>query len=442
MHMRTTRLVGTAPLALSIVLALTACGGSGSSDEGQATEFLPGEVLTLTKTTQDGSTQEDHYLVHGVTADGDLLTDETAKHLTGALVALPLEAAGVPLDGSRLAQLRHFYKQLWKGIAERRNDGSDIAAEIGAYETDVEALYEDYRQSEFASVTDYVAFYEQVGENPYFDSQESVEEELVQFFYQTGWRQGAWLQALQRQQWDWPRFLQLMAQRGDTFGGLLNQYRAGGSSRMDDFVARYVNTPLIKKANFQVKSASGGSDSIFYVINPKWKFWDKNFERSDVIDQYGFSVSRYYASIISPKNKNPEAYDFGSRHGFLCKTLVGVHGRANITRAEVAYSIYIETTGNYVFDHESNSWIRGHWLRKIRIDGHAYTDYSLALGRNVVGEAEIKDLKGVTGNYGITKPIFNIETKMSVPKIFNTKAWKTTHTIDLDAPEICTTLKK
>ncbi|MFO1211719.1 MAG: hypothetical protein U1E74_03785 [Paenacidovorax caeni] len=44
--------------------------------------------------------------------------------LAGVL-ALPLES-GDSLQGDtpRLASLRVFYKQLWQGIAERRNDGS------------------------------------------------------------------------------------------------------------------------------------------------------------------------------------------------------------------------------------------------------------------------------------------------------------------------------
>ena len=75
MHMRTARPKGLTPLALSITLALSlaACGGSG--DEEPALVFQPGEVVTFAATLEDGSTQEDRYLVHGVTAEGDLLTD-------------------------------------------------------------------------------------------------------------------------------------------------------------------------------------------------------------------------------------------------------------------------------------------------------------------------------------------------------------------------------
>ena len=275
--MNKTRLGALAPL----ILALAACGG-GSGD-GPAV-FQPGEVLTFAATLDDGSTQETRYLVHAVTADGDLVAGEsTAKlsphrpPLASVRVALPLEAGDTPQDNAaRLAALRDFYKQLWQGIAERRNDGSDIAAEIGAFESDVGVLYDDYQQSELASVKDYVAFYEQVGENPYFDAQESVEEELVQFFAQTGWSQGAWLRALQAQNTDWPRFLALMAQRGDSFAGLLHQYKTGNSSGLEDFVAHYVNSPFITERQSQVKKAPWPGASDFHVVNPSWKFWIKN----------------------------------------------------------------------------------------------------------------------------------------------------------------------
>ena len=118
-------------------------------------------------------------------------------------VALPVEPDLADAENqARLAVLRDFYKQLWQSIAERRGgDAEDVAAEIGDMDIDMGALYGDYQQSGFASVKDYVVFYEQVGENPFFDAQEAVEEELVEFFYRTGWPQGAWLQALQRQQY-------------------------------------------------------------------------------------------------------------------------------------------------------------------------------------------------------------------------------------------------
>ena len=428
--MNKTRLGALAPL----ILALAACGG-GSGD-GPAV-FQPGEVLTFAATLDDGSTQETRYLVHAVTADGDLLAGEsTAKlsphrpPLASVRVALPLEAGDTPQDNAaRLAALRDFYKQLWQGIAERRNDGSDIAAEIGAFESDVGVLYDDYRQSEFASVKDYVAFYEQVGENPYFDAQESVEEELVQFFAQTGWSQGAWLRALQAQNTDWPRFLALMAQRGDSFAGLLHQYKTGNSSGLEDFVAHYVNSPFITKRQSQVKKAPWPGASDFHVVNPSWKFWIKN--DSGTVRQEG----ERYASILSFIDRQPWRYPVSAQYKGACPTRVHVHGRANVLHAFLSYEIHLDVSEN-----QGYPW--GTWLPKVGVEVMDVDKPNFlhgGVGNHIIGAAEITNLEN-SGTEERPKPRFNIVTKLSIPKILNAKVWKTTHTIDLDTRGICKTL--
>ena len=428
--MNKTRLGALAPL----ILALAACGG-GSGD-GPAV-FPPGEVLTFAATLDDGSTQETRYLVHAVTADGDLLAGEsTAKlsphrpPLASVRVALPLEAGDTPQDNAaRLAALRDFYRQLWQGIAERRNDGSDIAAEIGAFESDVGVLYDDYRQSEFASVKDYVAFYEQVGENPYFDAQESVEEELVQFFAQTGWSQGAWLRALQAQNTDWPRFLALMAQRGDSFAGLLHQYKTGNSSGLEDFVAHYVNSPFITEWQSQVKKAPWPGASDFHVVNPSWKFWIKN--DSGTVRQEG----ERYASILSFIDRQPWRYPVSAQYKGACPTRVHVHGRANVLHAFLSYEIHLDVSEN-----QGYPW--GTWLPKVGVEVMNVDKPNFlhgGVGNHIIGAAEITNLEN-SGTEERPKPRFNIVTKLSIPKILNAKVWKTTHAIDLDTRGICKTL--
>ena len=428
--MNKTRLGALAPL----ILALAACGG-GSGD-GSAV-FQPGEVLTFAATLDDGSTQETRYLVHAVTADGDLVAGEsTAKlsphrpPLASVRVALPLEAGDTPQDNAaRLAALRDFYKQLWQGIAERRNDGSDIAAEIGAFESDVGVLYDDYRQSEFASVKDYVVFYEQVGENPYFDAQESVEEELVQFFSQTGWSQGAWLRALQAQNTDWPRFLALMAQRGDSFASLLHQYKTGNSSGLEDFVAHYVNSPFITERQSQVKKAPWPGASDFHVVNPSWKFWIKN--DSGTVRQEG----ERYASILSFIDRQPWRYPVSAQYKGACPTRVHVHGRANVLHAFLSYEIHLDVSEN-----QGYPW--GTWLPKVGVEVMDVDKPNFlhgGVGNHIIGAAEITDLEN-SGTEERPKPRFNIVTKLSIPKILNAKVWKTTHTIDLDTRGICKTL--
>ena len=428
--MNKTRLGALAPL----ILALAACGG-GSGD-GPAV-FQPGEVLTFAATLDDGSTQETRYLVHAVTADGDLVAGEsTAKlsphrpPLASVRVALPLEAGDTPQDNAaRLAALRDFYKQLWQGIAERRNDGSDIAAEIGAFESDVGVLYDDYQQSELASVKDYVAFYEQVGENPYFDAQESVEEELVQFFAQTGWSQGAWLRALQAQNTDWPRFLALMAQRGDSFAGLLHQYKTGNSSGLEDFVAHYVNSPFITERQSQVKKAPWPGASDFHVVNPSWKFWIKN--DSGTVRQEG----ERYASILSFIDRQPWRYPVSAQYKGACPTRVHVHGRANVLHAFLSYEIHLDVSEN-----QGYPW--GTWLPKVGVEVMDVDKPNFlhgGVGNHIIGAAEITNLEN-SGTEERPKPRFNIVTKLSIPKILNAKVWKTTHTIDLDTRGICKTL--
>ena len=428
--MNKTRLGALAPL----ILALAACGG-GSGD-GPAV-FPPGEVLTFAATLDDGSTQETRYLVHAVTADGDLVAGEsTAKlsphrpPLASVRVALPLEAGDTPQDNAaRLAALRDFYKQLWQGIAERRNDGSDIAAEIGAFESDVGVLYDDYQQSELASVKDYVAFYEQVGENPYFDAQESVEEELVQFFAQTGWSQGAWLRALQAQNTDWPRFLALMAQRGDSFAGLLHQYKTGNSSGLEDFVAHYVNSPFITERQSQVKKAPWPGASDFHVVNPSWKFWIKN--DSGTVRQEG----ERYASILSFIDRQPWRYPVSAQYKGACPTRVHVHGRANVLHAFLSYEIHLDVSEN-----QGYPW--GTWLPKVGVEVMDVDKPNFlhgGVGNHIIGAAEITNLEN-SGTEERPKPRFNIVTKLSIKKILNAKVWKTTHAIDLDTRGICKTL--
>ena len=368
--------------ALSVAVALAACGG-GNGDEEVAI-FQPGEVVTFAATLEDGSTQESHYLVHGVTANGELHThaadasepslEKTTKMSGGphnrpplAMVALPLESAE-QTNTPRLAALRDFYQQLWQGIATRRGPGADIAAEIGAFESDVGVLYDDYQRSEFASVKDYVAFYEQVGENPFFDAQEAVEEELVEFFYRTGWPQGAWLQALQRQQWDWPRFLQLMAQRGDTFFDLLGQYHvwsASGEVGMEALIARYVagsaempapvKMPHVLQGDMPFKTKSNISNSVhpFFVVNSSWDiplYWHDT-------PYPGVGQSSYpFMRILSIKDQDVgNYYDKYHQKSYVCRTTLSIQGR----RGKGAKAI---AQWEFRYDHLAHHKIYGEWL--------------------------------------------------------------------------------
>ncbi|TCP19474.1 hypothetical protein [Simplicispira metamorpha] len=442
MHMRTIRPEGLTPLALSITLALSlaACGGSG--DEEPALVFQPGEVVTFAATLEDGSTQEDRYLVHGVTAEGDLLTDvaptsvKTAKMSGGphkrpplALVALPLEN-GEQADAPRLAALRDFYKQLWQGIAERRNDGSDIAAEIGAFENDVGALYDDYQRSEFVRVKDYVAFYEQVGENPYFDAQESVEEELVFFFYLTGWRQGVWLQALQRQNLDWPRFLQLMAERHNTFADLLGKYQTwsqAGGIGMEAFIARYAagsdfypEAPGIARSGLKqagISEASGAEK--FFATNKSWGVRINSREQSSV-------------AIVSSQDTNISHYHRVGEKKDICPTKLTISGRLGVAQAELEWKMkyteekHASLPGTFIssFGMEYFSAHGGERIVEVYDELGRPSKTSIggvmspALVKSLSVNLEIKDLKNI-GTETAPRPGFTARVKVTPSVIFN-----------------------
>lgn len=442
MRMHTNRRGALTPLALSIALALSACGGS--SNAPQALE--PGEVLSFTVTQEDGETQQTRYMVHGVTAEGDLVTDtssasgsDIAKRsihvrppLAGVLVALPMEPGDVQHGSSpRLLALRDFYKQLWQGIAERRNDGSDIAAEIGAFETDVGVLYDDWRQSGLVTVKDYVVFYEQVGENPYFDAQESVEEELVFFFHQTGWRKGEWLQALQRQGLDWPRFLGLMAERRNTFAGLLHQYQMwspAGDMVMEAFIARYVAGPHSKAAYSGASrtmpadlakadhSAASGAGA-FAISNTSWRINISSRQQSS-------------ANILSSEDTNLAHYQRLAEKKNVCPTRLTVSGRLGVVRADLEWKMR--------YTEEKHTSLPGTWVTAFGIDtfnalgkdgevidtgwnsegaapGGLLADILLAsLGASM----EIRDVKNV-GTEAAPRPGFTARVKVTPGILFN-----------------------
>ena len=451
MHTRITRRLATTPLALSIALALSACGG-GSSTETAV--FQPGEVVTFAATLADGSTSETRFLVHGVTAEGQLLTDaapatsaNTANTrstsasankapLEGVLVALPLQS-GEQADAPRLAVLRDFYQKLWQGIAQRRNDGSDIAAEIGAFDEDVGALHGDYQRSQFASVKDYVDFYEQVGENPYFDAQESVEEELIFFFYRAGWSQGAWLQALRSQNLDWPGFLQLMAQRQNTFGDLLETYQTwsqAGGAGMQAFIAHYVAAAAYEESSAQVQgtaprslrkaaiSEATGAEK-FFVTNKSWGVRVNSREQAS-------------AAIVSSQDINISHYQRVGDKKNICPTQLTISGRLGVAQAEVDWKMkyteekHASLPGTFIssFGMEYFSAHGGERLVQVIDPDHgglvtatAGGVMSPALVRSLSVNLEIKNLKNI-GTDAAPRPGFTARVKIT-PSVLLNSPW-------------------
>ncbi|MDY0105206.1 MAG: hypothetical protein RBS27_00925 [Giesbergeria sp.] len=434
------------PLVLSAVLALTltACGGSGDPEATAeaALDFVPGEVVTLGLVAPDGSVQESHYLMHGVDQDGQLLTqDAPAQHGTlkmaasadnqRPMIALPLENSQ-QTNTPRLAALRAFYQQLWHGIAQRRAPGTDIAAEIGDLEADIAVLYDDYRRSGFTSVNDYVVFYEQVGENPFFDAQETVEEELLEFFYATGSRQSQLLQTLAELQWDWPGFLKLMAQRGHTFASLLRQYRSFNSflgTNMPNFIKRYVNFQapprsgtLAASTTAKAQTGESNEDELFFPTKTSLSV-NVNSNKQKSID------------ILAAHDKDVKNY-YSARIGYIkdvCPTRIYIKGRLGRARAELAWKMKYMSIGHnktraygrYAADFGmeffgaaetmgENHNLFMDWL----INGFNYGVGSKLLIKSLNVNMEVMDFKNI-GTKESPRPGFKVKVKIKPNKIFN-----------------------
>lgn len=193
---------------------LDRCGGGG--EEASVQPFEPGEIVTFAATQEDGSVQESHYLMHGVNADGDLLTgqDEQASSLkistgpgkrpplAGVLVALPLESGYSPSESVRLpmhcATFTCSCGAAFPSVATMaRTLPLKLAISIPTLPRCTRITSNPVLP---ASKTTW-CFTSRWAKNPFFDAQETVEEELLEFFYATGSRQSQLLQTLAELQW-------------------------------------------------------------------------------------------------------------------------------------------------------------------------------------------------------------------------------------------------
>jgi hypothetical protein len=169
---------------------LLACGGSGDSAVNtSSTDLKAGDVLTLESITgSDTATRQSHsFLMHAVTAKGELVDVASADQITGALVPLRLPNLNkaTSTDGAAepsLAELRDFYKAL--SAAKARRDGKLIASavleEITDLDDDIATLYADQQRSGL-NLDAYLGFYATFDENPWFAAQENAEGELRDF---------------------------------------------------------------------------------------------------------------------------------------------------------------------------------------------------------------------------------------------------------------------
>lgn len=80
--------LSAAGLAVSLLMA---CGGGSDTDPGSVTplsQLQPGERFAMETPLLDGSSQINHYVVHGVTPEGTLVENDRPGLLPGVRVPL------------------------------------------------------------------------------------------------------------------------------------------------------------------------------------------------------------------------------------------------------------------------------------------------------------------------------------------------------------------
>lgn len=166
-----------AVVATSLLLA---CGG-GNHDDDVASEnaFKPGSQFLVESLLPDGQMKVERYLVHGVTTQGELVADQRADLIGGALVPLlESETSSGKVTGKAttfkasepaalLTQQRAFYKQAWDAMVQiqGRNDPKATFEELD----DMDARIVDFMDDAAASgvtLTEYLAFYERLDSIP------------------------------------------------------------------------------------------------------------------------------------------------------------------------------------------------------------------------------------------------------------------------------------
>ena len=175
--------LSAAGLAVSLLMA---CGGGSDTDPGSATplsQLQPGERFAMETPLLDGSSQINHYVVHGVTPEGTLVENDRPGLLPGVRVPL-LES--VTRDGRSSTsvanpetlkqQQQKFYQQLWNATAEHEGtrDPQAILAEIDDLDTRIVDLMDDVAASG-VTLGEYIAFYDQLDAIPELAGKELAE---------------------------------------------------------------------------------------------------------------------------------------------------------------------------------------------------------------------------------------------------------------------------
>ena len=434
--------------AASVVAALAGCGGSGDAPDEK---IQAGEVLTFSVGTSDGKNTESHFLVHGISPAGHLVAQDAPGLLPDRFVMLPTETPGKS-DVPDTAALRVFYQQLWQAIQAYRGNSVDSAMEIDDYDVDIASIYRDFHRSELP-LTDYVAFYEQLDQEPFFAQQEMTEEGLAEFLAHARWSPGLWLQALQTRQWDWPRFLKLMAQRGEDFAALQALYtdwEREGMLKADDFIARYVGSPRLKQAmasQFAAPHQAGlRTEQVAEVRAPQFV---ASHQAGPLIKggelAIGLINGRYtseFTSHIFPEEYLDKEYDHyryfvNYSHDFGCNNKVSIHGRAKITHVEVNYRV-LWVLSHFLIKEDTIFGISYlHFGENFSNHRHSVQPYgknlelSRLLAKSLNARAEIKEVTHIK-LAGRNAAQFTLQVKYNVSNIFNSRSFITKTTIRAD----------
>ncbi len=261
-----------------------ACGGD---DDVPATaapaQYQPGSVLTLEVASEGQSPNARRWLIHGVTAQGELVAEPSADLIPGALVPLPLPTSDASAERDQAKKAARpticnneptlgtvnscdYYKRLFDAFAETGlSDPTDIVNEIADLDAGIVDLQIDQARSGL-SKREYLAFHQTLDQVPFFAAQEDAEIKAQGFFdflkklftakppidmeeIDAAPNQRQWLDALAAEQLDWRSFLELMAARGDDFMQLRRQLNswfvgrlaAGVQPTLRGFVADYAH---------------------------------------------------------------------------------------------------------------------------------------------------------------------------------------------------------
>lgn len=172
-----------AGLAASLQLA---CGGSGGADEEGVTrlsQLQPGERFAMETPLLAGGSQISHYVVHGVTPEGELVESDRPGLLQSVRVPI-LESVtrdghssmSVANPATLKQQQQAFYQQLWIATAEHEGtrDPQVILAEIDDLDAHIVDLMDDVAASG-VTLREYIALYDRLDAIPELADKELAE---------------------------------------------------------------------------------------------------------------------------------------------------------------------------------------------------------------------------------------------------------------------------